>query len=172
MRYAAFLSLLALALTTSAQHIHLIGGAGYSGMMGDAKGKMDYSYAIGAGVNDSLGQRWVGEFSAFYAHLNFSRRGVGMSEVLTQDANTVNGLAMFRWSTNAEVNSAFLAVGAFGGYALDDVSPVSTWTYGPAIGLGLGWDGGRLMVHYQQAVERFSGRSPAMGLATLAVDVW
>lgn len=170
-----FLTLSALALvgtTAAAQHIHLVAGAGFSGMTGDSKSKMDYSYAAGAGVSDSLGQRWVGEFSFLYAHSNYSRSGAIMSEVVTVYANTINGLAMLRWSTNADVNSAFLAVGAFGGYALDDPSPVRLWTYGPAVGVGLAWDGGCLMVHYQQALEKYAGTSPSMGLATLAVDVF
>jgi hypothetical protein len=162
-----------LSLTTHAQHFNLSASVGYSGITGDPRSKMDYAYGGGIGWSDSLCARWTYEAHVGYLRYSFTTRGEGVgSSETTQGMDALNAFALARWNTSTDLALPFLAIGAFGSRAFDAPRGLGEYQWGPDVGIGIAWDGGRLLIHYQQGLEAYHGRRSAVGLASLGIDVW
>ena len=167
---AILLAFLLIPFLCTAQHVRIIPGIGYSGVLGDSKSRMDYAYSLGVGIADSLTHRISGEVSLSYVHSSFRQDvdGHGHKETTMIGSTNATGLAI--WRTNADEHSTVLAIGLFGSRVITDVK--HPWGYGPVAGVGIAWPTGRLLIEVQSNIERFGTGRDILGLATLGINIF
>lgn len=90
---------------------------------------------------------------------------------LGSSTNAITAIGLAQWNTSDDTYSPFLGGGFFGSFLVEEVPGFRDWDVGPALGVGLQWEWGRLMLHYQHSVTSIRGVQNAAGFATLAVHL-
>jgi hypothetical protein len=149
-----------------AQHLRIIPGVGWSGIIGDPNSQIDEAYSIGVGVADTLSVQWGGELSLSYVHSTYTGTVDGYNYSI--HAGSANAVGLLTWRTDEMEVAPILAVGFFGSKAESFYS----WSYGPVVGVGIGWPDARLLISMQSSIEDYGTGHSGLLLATLGVDLW
>jgi len=171
MRYVLLPLFIIAATLCTAQGPHVIGGGGYSSRFGDESARMTYAWQLGVGYRNTLCARWNWEADVTFARSSYKLETAVKNEFVTQSTNGVTALGMAQWNTSDDAHSPFIGVGLFGTALVEEVPNFRSWDVGPALGVGLQWEGGRLMLHYQHSVTQLDNVQNAAGYVTLAISL-
>ena len=161
MRTLVTSAFIGVALSQCSAQVGIMAGAGYSARLTDTRATNDYAYTAGATWSDTLCGRWMYE-----AGLTFTRKGERPNTVTSDHVDAVGAHAFASWRTDKGDTGPLLAIGIFG--SRDLASP--RYGVGPLGGVGLRWPRGRLLLHYQQALDGLKATDGAL-MATVSIRV-